>query len=287
MTHTTVPVIFDLDGTLVDPAGGITDGIAAALTELGLPVPGKSRMDAMIGPKLSHSLTEIAGVPAPLLEDAIRIYRAHYVSTGIAKSRLYPGIRGLLEDFVAAGRPLAVATQKPEGLARTVLAHHGIAGLFRSIRGSAADEAGPGADPVPGRSAPGGSAPEGSAPGGSAPEGSAPEGSAPGGSAPGGAVPEGKAGIVAAALSDLAVADPSTAGRAVMVGDRAQDVAGAAANGLDCIGVGWGFAPEGELHTAGAIEIVHNTTALHATINRLSERPGTTALNEVHTDGNV
>jgi phosphoglycolate phosphatase len=246
-------VIFDLDGTLVDPAGGITDGIAAALTELGLPVPDKSRMDAMIGPKLSHSLTEIAGVPAAQLEDAIRIYRAHYVATGIAQSQLYPGIRGLLEDFVAAGRPIAVATQKPEGLARTVLAHHGIAGLFHSIRGSAADEAaGPGA-------------------------GSVPEGS----------VPEGKAGIVAAALSDLADAVPSADGRAVMVGDRAQDVAGAAANGLDCIGVGWGFAPDGELHAAGAVEIVHTTTALHATINRLSERPGTTALNEVHTDGNV
>jgi phosphoglycolate phosphatase len=246
-------VIFDLDGTLVDPAGGITDGIAAALTELGLPVPEKSRMDAMIGPKLSHSLTEIAGVPAAQLEDAIRIYRAHYVTTGIAQSRLYPGIRGLLEDFVAAGRPIAVATQKPEGLARTVLAHHGIAGLFHSIRGSAADEA---AGPV---------------------TGSLPEGS----------VPEGKAGIVAAALSDLADAAPAAAGRAVMVGDRAQDVAGAAANGLDCIGVGWGFAPDGELHAAGAVEIVHTTTALHATINRLSERPGTAALNEVHTDGNV
>lgn len=215
-------------------------------------------MDAMIGPKLSHSLTEIAGVPAAQLKDAIRIYRAHYASTGIAQSRLYPGIRGLLEDFVAAGRPIAVATQKPEGLARIVLAHHGIAGLFHSIRGSAADEA--------------------ASPGtGSAPEGSVPDGS----------VPEGKAGIVAAALSDLAAADPAAAGRAVMVGDRAQDVAGAAANGLDCIGVGWGFAPDGELHAAGAVEIVHNTTALHATINRLSERPGTTALNEVHTDGNV
>jgi phosphoglycolate phosphatase len=215
-------------------------------------------MDAMIGPKLSHSLTEIAGVPAAQLEDAIRIYRAHYSSTGIAQSRLYPGIRGLLEDFVAAGRPIAVATQKPEGLARTVLAHHGIAGLFHSIRGSAADEA----------------ASRGA---GSVPEGSVPDGS----------VPEGKAGIVAAALSDLAAADPAAAGRAVMVGDRAQDVAGAAANGLDCIGVGWGFAPDGELHAAGAVEIVHTTTALHATINRLSERPGTTALNEVHTDGNV
>lgn len=257
MTHTTVPVIFDLDGTLVDPAGGITGGIAAALTELGLPVPDPSRMDAMIGPKLSHSLTEIAGVPAALLADAIRIYRAHYVSTGIAQSRLYPGIRDLLEDLVAAGRPIAVATQKPEGLARTVLAQHGIAGLFHSIRGSAADEAGPGAGP--------------------ATEGSGPED----------AVPEGKADIVAAALSDLASGNPEAAGRAVMVGDRAQDVAGAAANGLDCIGVGWGFAPDGELHTAGAIEVVHNTTALHATINRLSERPGTPALNEVHTDGNV
>lgn len=257
MTHTTVPVIFDLDGTLVDPAGGITGGIAAALTELGLPVPDPSRMDAMIGPKLGHSLTEIAGVPAALLADAIRIYRAHYVSTGIAQSRLYPGIRDLLEDLVAAGRPIAVATQKPEGLAHTVLAHHGIAGLFRSIRGSAADEAGPGA------------------------------GTASEGTVPAGAVPEGKAEIVAAALADLAAGSPAAAGRAVMVGDRAQDVAGAAANGLDCIGVGWGFAPDGELHTAGAIEIVHNTTALHATINRLSERPGTPALNEVHTDGNV
>ena len=203
----------------------------------------------MIGPKLSHSLTEIAGVPAALLEDAIRIYRAHYASTGIAQSRLYPGIRGLLEDFVAAGRPIAVATQKPEGLARTVLAHHGIAGLFHSIRGSAADEAADGPETD--------------------------------------AVPEGKAGIVAAALSDLAAASPASAGLAVMVGDRAQDVAGAAANGLDCIGVGWGFAPDGELQAAGAVEIVHTTTALHATITRLSERPGTTALNEVHTDGNV
>lgn len=247
MTHTTVPVIFDLDGTLVDPAGGITGGIAAALTELGLPVPGPARMNEMVGPKLSHALSEIAGVPAALVGDVIRIYRGHYKATGIAQSRLYPGIRDLLEGFVAAGRPIAVATQKPEGIARSVLEHHGIAGLFHSIRGSAADEAGTGP----------------------------------------GAAPAGKAGIVAAALSDLAAVVPPTAGRAVMVGDRAQDVAGAAANGLDCIGVGWGFAPDGELHAAGAVEIVQDTAALHATITRLSDRPGTTALNEVHTDGNV
>ncbi|HEY0403026.1 MAG TPA: HAD family hydrolase, partial [Blastococcus sp.] len=38
----------------------------------------------------------------------------------------------------------------------------------------------------------------------------------------------------------------------VLVGDRAQDVLGAAAHGLPCIGAGWGPAPEGELEAAGA-----------------------------------
>jgi phosphoglycolate phosphatase len=38
----------------------------------------------------------------------------------------------------------------------------------------------------------------------------------------------------------------------VLVGDRAQDVLGAAAHGVPCIGAGWGPAPEGELETAGA-----------------------------------
>lgn len=258
MTQTTVPVIFDLDGTLVDPAGGITDGIAAALTELGLGVPDKALMDAMIGPKLSHSLTDIAGVPAGLLDDAIRIYRAHYRTTGIGQSLLYPGIRALLESFVEAGRPIAVATQKPEGIARTVLEHHGIAALFHTIRGSAADEA----------------------------------------AAAG--VPSGKAAIVAAALADLSGRHGVDTRQAVMVGDRAQDVAGAAANGIDCIGVGWGFAPEGELDAAGAVEIVHSSAALRETISRrdpgratavspnaVTPDPKTDAADEVHPDGNV
>jgi phosphoglycolate phosphatase len=248
VTLTTVPVIFDLDGTLVDPAQGISDGIAAALTKLGLAVPGQAGLDAMIGPKLSHSLLHIAGVPAGQLEEAIRIYRAHYLSTGIAQSRLYPGIRALLESYVDAGRPIAVATQKPEHLARVVLEHHGIAHHFRSIRGSAADEAAPGRGPA------------------------------------------GKAGIVAAALADLG------AQHAVMVGDRAQDVAGAAANGLDCIGVAWGFALDGELREAGAVEIVHSTGALQESVSRLdTARAGALvtgarkvdASKEVPADGNV
>ena len=236
MTQTTVPVIFDLDGTLVDPAGGITDGIASALRGLGLPVPGQDLLEAMIGPKLSDSLLNVAQVPAEFLDEVIRRYREYYVAAGIAQSRLYPGVREVLESYAAAGRPIAVATQKPQGLARTVLEHHGIDGLFHGIHGSADDE-------------------------------SAVEG-----------VPLGKTEIIAAALKDLGTR------HALMVGDRAQDVAGAIANGLDCIGVAWGFAPNGELETAGAVDVVETAAELVAIIDRL-QAIHTAAMSEVMNDG--
>lgn len=238
MTLSTVPVIFDLDGTLVDPAGGITGGISAALTQLGIRVPAPAQLDAMIGPKLSDSLLNIAGVPPEHLAEVIRVYRAYYLETGIAQSRLYPGIRELVEGYASSGRPIAVATQKPEGLAKIVLEHHGIAASFRFIRGSAADEAA------------------------------------------GVTAPLGKTEIVAAALSDLRTQ------HAVMVGDRAQDVAGAMANGLDCIGVSWGFAPHGELHEAGAVAIVDSTKGLAAAIDNM-DAIRNAAMSEVHDDGVV
>ena len=86
--------------------------------------------------------------------------------------------------------------------------------------------------------------------------------------------------LIAAALGDLSTQ------HAVMVGDRAQDVAGAIANGLDCIGVSWGFAPDGELENAGAVAVVDNAADLVAAIERL-ESIHAAAMSEVHNDGTV
>ncbi|MFJ5859974.1 HAD hydrolase-like protein [Pseudarthrobacter sp. NPDC092439] len=238
MTQTTVPVIFDLDGTLVDPAGGITGGISAALAETGLPVPAPELLETMIGPRLSDSLLNIAKVPADKLEDVVRRYRGHYMVSGMAQSRLYPGIRDVLESFAASGRPLAVATQKPQGMARKLLALHRIDGFFRGIHGAPDEEV----------------------------------------SFDG--VPVGKSAMIAAALRDLDTR------HAVMVGDRAQDVDGAVANGLDCVGVAWGFAAEGELESAGAVAVVHTPAALLEAVGRL-QAIHTAAMSGVTNDGNV
>ncbi|MGA7203600.1 MAG: HAD hydrolase-like protein [Specibacter sp.] len=214
-------VLFDLDGTLVDPAGGITGGIEHALRVMELPVPAPEVLQGMIGPKLADALVSHAGVDTALVPDVIAVYRKWYGSTGMGMSELYPGIKDLLAGLRAAGVPLGVATQKPEPLAKTLLSHHGVAEFFDVICGSNADETLMPGDP---------------------------------------GYRQGKSEIIAAALADLSV----TAASAIMVGDRHQDVNGARANGMDCIGVAWGFAPDGELAAAGVAAVVQSTHELAA-----------------------
>ncbi len=77
-----------------------------------------------------------------------------------------------------------------------------------------------------------------------------------------------KASVIAAALGSLEAFDPR---RAVMVGDRKHDVVGARAHGIDTLGAGWGYAPEGELERAGAIGVVARPAELaEAVLARLS-----------------
>lgn len=72
--------------------------------------------------------------------------------------------------------------------------------------------------------------------------------------------------VVAAALA----AHPQGC-RPVLVGDRAQDVLGAAAHGLPCIGAGWGPAEDGELAAAGAAVVVGTPGEVPAALARIWE----------------
>lgn len=70
-----------------------------------------------------------------------------------------------------------------------------------------------------------------------------------------------KAAVVAEALRRLGGPDG-----AVMVGDRRHDVEGARANGLECLGAGWGYAEPGELAAAGAVAVYGSADALRAAL---------------------
>lgn len=62
-----------------------------------------------------------------------------------------------------------------------------------------------------------------------------------------------KAAVVAEALRRLG--HPTGPDLPVLVGDRHHDVDGARANGLDCLGAGWGYGLPDELENAGAVAV--------------------------------
>ena len=197
---------------------------------MGLPVPDADVLQLMIGPKLADGLINILGVPAEHVDGVIAEYRRWYGVQGMAMSQVYPGVAELLADLKSDGVHLAVAAQKPEPLSVDLHTHHGLAGYFTVIRGSHADET-----LMPGDA----------------------------GYRPG------KTEIIAAALADVSAIAGVEAGAAldaVMVGDRHQDVNGARSNGIDCIGVAWGFAAEGELAAAGVAAVVHSAEELAAAL---------------------
>jgi phosphoglycolate phosphatase len=66
-----------------------------------------------------------------------------------------------------------------------------------------------------------------------------------------------KADIVGKALQRLGRPE-----RPVMVGDRHHDVAGAAAHGVPCVGVLWGYGDADELLDAGAVALAHDVEGL-------------------------
>ncbi len=74
-----------------------------------------------------------------------------------------------------------------------------------------------------------------------------------------------KATLIRAALDDRQTAPDA----AVMIGDRAEDIAGARAHGVRSVAVRWGYSGPGELDAAGADHTVSTTAELVACLSRL------------------
>lgn len=215
-------VLFDLDGTLVDPGPGVAASVRAATRSLRLPTPDDGTLRRFIGPPVQEGFAELLGLGPEQTQAAIRVFRDHYTDVGLFDCQGYPGIRELLQCLVGEGYELAVATSKPEGFAFRVLDHTGLLGWFGNVHGATLD----------------------------------------------GKVRH-KEQIVRAALDRSGVPHD----RAVLIGDRALDVAGAAACGVPCIGAAWGYQEEGELAAAGAAGIAEQPRDVPALIDRLaSER---------------
>jgi phosphoglycolate phosphatase len=138
-TGTWSAVLFDLDGTIVDSASDITASLAHMFTQLGVDVPSEEVLRAYVGPPLLDSLRLSAGFDDAEAWEALNVYREHYAHRVLC-SPVFPGVAGVLERLHAAGVPVALATSKPESMARKVLDHAGLSQYFTEITGASDDE---------------------------------------------------------------------------------------------------------------------------------------------------
>ena len=133
-------VLFDLDGTLTDPAEGITNALMHAQRRLGMPVSSREELFVFIGPPLIETFMSEWGLTRAEADEALLYYREYFGTKGLFENVPYPGIGACLADLQAAGLRLFVATSKPEPLSVRILEHFDLLPYFEAVAGSTMDE---------------------------------------------------------------------------------------------------------------------------------------------------
>ncbi len=132
-------ILFDLDGTLTDPAEGITNSVAHALAKRGITVEDRSELNSFIGPPLTDSFEKYYGMTHEEAVKAVEDYREYFKPKGMFENKVYEGIPEMLAELRNAGKNLIVATSKPEVFAKRILEHFSLDGYFDFIAGSTLD----------------------------------------------------------------------------------------------------------------------------------------------------
>ncbi len=134
-------ILFDLDGTLIDPKLGITKSIRYALGKLGLQVPPDDSLDWCIGPPIDSSLrTLLSGGDDERVNEAVGFFAERFETVGKFEGSVYPGIPTALGLIEQRGYKMYLATSKPQWVASEILQHFRLDGYFKRAYGSKNDK---------------------------------------------------------------------------------------------------------------------------------------------------
>lgn len=204
-------ILFDLDGTLTDPAQGLTLGFEYALYKMGMPRESRERLRRFIGPPLLDIWQTEYGLTKAEAEHMIAVFREYYDIYGWWDNTPYEGIAEELSALNSRGYRLLVATSKPERTAKRVLSLFGLDKYFDFI---------------------------------------------------GGAESGSERYTKTAVLRYVLDSTGACLSDSVLVGDRMYDAEGAAAVGIDSLGVLWGHGSREEIESAGFIHTIERVTDL-------------------------
>ncbi|MBE8597941.1 phosphoglycolate phosphatase [Xenorhabdus sp. BG5] len=133
-------IAFDLDGTLVDSAGGLADALDQALMAKGLPAAGKERVaiwigngaDVMVERALKWAGAELS---AESHSETRKLFDKFYETSITTGSQLFPQVKETLAELAKHHFPMAIVTNKPTPFIAPLLESLGISEYFSLVLG--------------------------------------------------------------------------------------------------------------------------------------------------------
>jgi len=143
------PLLFDLDGTLVDSALGIAQALSVVMTRRGGPPIDAATVRPLVSLGASSLVAQCLGQHAEDAAADLLEFRTVLQGITVDPAILYPGAPAALQACEARGHPMAVVTNKPESLARQLLADLALTRFFPVVvGGDTLPVAKPHADPL-------------------------------------------------------------------------------------------------------------------------------------------
>lgn len=113
-------LIFDLDGTLIESKWDIAHSVNLTLEELGLSRRPQEEIFGFVGDGVKRLLRLAVGEENQAkYEEALRVFRGHYLAHCLDRTRFYPGVETVLTHF--ADKHKAVATNKSMEYTKVIL----------------------------------------------------------------------------------------------------------------------------------------------------------------------
>ena len=141
------PLLWDLDGTLVDTGRDLATAVNRMLGDYGHPILPLETVISHVGKGarnlVARCLEERGTVLSTTVDEdlALSRFEARYLECLLDESAPYPGINELITDLAGSGRPMAVVTNKPQRFSDRILDALGLHPHFGFVLGEGAGAA--------------------------------------------------------------------------------------------------------------------------------------------------
>ena len=129
-------IIFDLDGTLIDPKIGQINSVEYALKSFNIHEFNKEILSKFIGPPLKESFAKYYNLKEEEIEKCIQKYREYFIDKGIEQAKVYDGIFEMLQELNQSNRKIIMATSNPTAFAKKIAKIYKLEKYFCDICGS-------------------------------------------------------------------------------------------------------------------------------------------------------